>query len=290
MPPTTAERTGLNAIADAVEQTGTDGTPLRTLALELVALDRPPGWWQRMSQATAHTAKLHWQRLVQELQESREAMQLVNDAMRGKTLSDDEREKVRAQVLDLVRLVPASCIAAVNAAIPVPGAMLLTPWLLARLGLMPSKWREAYVLEQLQAECKRLRAAGHEQAARRVTAIYDGLLARTKTRERAHAAGRLLAQWDTNANGTLDSDERAAYLDELARIHALAHTRRARKAWFLELEGQVYGAMRLTHIERELAQQGEFGYLVCYDGKTGWVALTHVLEKNEPTFEISKTG
>ena len=54
----------------------------------------------------------------------------------------------------------AGILAAANSTFPVPGTGLLTPWLLQRLGLMPSRWREAHLLLQLFKDCCQVTAPG----------------------------------------------------------------------------------------------------------------------------------
>jgi hypothetical protein len=74
--------------------------------------------------------------LVTELRETGELGQLLAQAAAGKTLSAEERRKVKAQLVDLAKAVPALAIFAA------PGGMLLLP-LLARLlpfNVLPSSW------------------------------------------------------------------------------------------------------------------------------------------------------
>jgi hypothetical protein len=74
--------------------------------------------------------------LVTELRETGELTQLLAKAAAGHTLRDDERAKVKAQLIDLAKAVPALAIFAA------PGGMLLLP-LLAKLlpfNVLPSAW------------------------------------------------------------------------------------------------------------------------------------------------------
>jgi hypothetical protein len=75
--------------------------------------------------------------LVTEIRETGELGQLLAKAAAGNALTGDEKRKVRAQLIDLAKAVPALAIFAA------PGGMLLLP-LLAKLlpfSLMPSAWK-----------------------------------------------------------------------------------------------------------------------------------------------------
>ena len=74
------------------------------------------------------------------------------------------------------------------------------------------------------------------------------------------------------ARGNLD-DEREAYAREVARLRGLLPRFATRKRWFLEHEGEVFGAVRLGEIDVAAAA----GVLICFDGKSGWVALSDLL-------------
>jgi hypothetical protein len=74
--------------------------------------------------------------VVREIRETGELGQLLARAAAGNTLTADERRKVRSQLIDLAKAVPALAIFAA------PGGMLLLP-LLAKLlpfSLLPSAW------------------------------------------------------------------------------------------------------------------------------------------------------
>ena len=203
-----------------------------------------------------------------ELQESLALARLLRRRLGGHALSPAEREEVRAQLLDVVRIVPAGLVAFANYALPVPGTSVFTPWLLARMGLMPSRWREAHLLTQLQAEHDRLAAAGEQQAAQAVADLQHTLEEEAAVRERAALDQRLLRLWDQNSNGTWDPEERAAYAGAVAALHR--HDPALRR-WYLSLEGHVFGPLRLSDLDTEALL--EAGALVCFDGRSGWVAL-----------------
>ena len=247
---------------------------LRELSVELEILESPPGLFRRMTTRARELAASQWQHFVGELEESREAMALIRE--RGeRELTPEEREIVRDQLLDLVRLFPAGLIAAVNSALPVPGTSVLTPWLLVKLGLMPSRWRESHLLDQLRRQRELLAHTGHLDQAERIDEILLHIESEADQRELIRREAVLLTHWDSNRNGVWDEEELDAYTNEVAKIRELLVTHAARKRWFFELDGEVYGAARLSDLgDLEAASKS---LLICFDGKTGWVALEHVL-------------
>jgi hypothetical protein len=270
----------LSILADELDATGYDAHELRGLQDELDALERPPGLLTRMSQAAHHAAARHWRHFVDELGESKEAMGLIVARIQGGRLSPEDADKIRAQLVDLVKIFPAGLIAAANSAFPLPGTGLFTPWILCRLGLMPSRWREAHLLETLRRQRKRLLAQGRVAQAHVLEELEHEIEREAEMREHVARDTRLLSHWDANGNGTWDPSERLAYRRALERVRVLARRHATKKRWFLEMEGEIYGALRLS----ELFDDGEVrshldddDMLVCYDGKTGWVAMPHLL-------------
>ena len=196
----------------------------------------------------------------------------------GEVVSEAEADTVRAQLFDMIRVVPAAFIAVANAAIPIPGSSMVTPWLLHRLGFMPSRWREAHLIDQLTAEVERLNHAGLASEASALQAVATDIEACAVRRERVAIDAATLTYWDANNNGIWDDDERTAYADAVTRISQRWRTDFTRKRWFLLHEGVVIGPIRAS----EIASEPEPGLLICWDGLSGWVALTHVLKQLEP--------
>jgi hypothetical protein len=276
----------LAQLADQLDAEGYDAHELRDLQLEVEALERPPSLLTRMTSAAKQVAARHWKNFVGELGESKEAMEIIVARARGGAITAEDADKVRAQLLDLVRVFPAGLIAAANSAFPVPGTGIFTPWILQRLGLMPSRWRESHLLEELRKQRDQLRATGHGKEAD----LVEGLRARLEhdcdLREHAKEDAALLTHWDANKNGVWDPDEMVEYREELAKLRETAKRYYTRKHWFLDMEGEIYGAMRLSELVedpevREHLEDDEL--LVCFDGKTGWVALPDLLGR-EPRF------
>ncbi len=273
-------------LADQLDAEGYDAHELRELQLELDALDRPPSLFRRLTSAAKEVAARHWSNFVGELGESREAMAIIIARARGGNLSPEDADKVRSQLLDLVRVFPAGLIAAANSAFPIPGTGLFTPWILQRLGLMPSRWREAHLLEQLRKQRDVLRKNGHAREAQALEELRMRIEHECDLRDEARNGAALLTHWDANRNGQWDPQEMLEYRNELDKLRELARRFYTRKQWFLDMEGEIYGAMRLSELVEDPEVRDHLedeDLLVCFDGKTGWVALPDLLGR-EPRF------
>ena len=139
-------------LARDLEARGVQVDALLALQQELDVIETPPSLLGRVTQRVRRVASTQWKHVIGELQESQEVFGLLTRRVqKQQELTPAERDAIRCQILDLLRVVPAGLIAFANTALPVPGTGLLTPWLLARLGLMPSRWREAHLLARLDA-------------------------------------------------------------------------------------------------------------------------------------------
>jgi len=264
-----------------------DAREILELQVELEALDRPPSLFTRLTASARQAAADHWQNFVAELGESQEAMAIVIARACGREISPEDADKVRAQLLDLVRVFPAGLIAAANSAIPIPGTGIFTPWVLHRLGLMPSRWRESHLLGRLRTQSELLRKAGHAREALAVEELHTQLEKECDRRDQTRKDAAVLTHWDANKNGRWDPDEMQLYRTELERLREVAKRFYTRKLWFLDMQGEIYGAMRLSELveDPEIRDHLEDDdLLVCHDGKTGWVALPDLLGR-QPRFE-----
>jgi hypothetical protein len=174
----------------------------------------------------------------------------------------------------MFRLVPASIIAATNGTLPIPGTSLLTPILLQKLRLLPSRWREAHVLAELQRQAEQLRAAGRIEAAEEVEALQHELEHEADLRAEAAEQRWLLAHWDADGNGVLDEDELEIYRAEVSGLRRRVAERGPEKRWFVSYDGQVLGPLRFSEVQ---GLPDPVGVLVCFDGKSGWVALSDLV-------------
>lgn len=269
----------LEIIALRLEAKGQSSETLHALQEELDSLERPPGLISRVSAKATAVAKQQWAHVVGELQESAEAMALVRRSLAdNQRLTGAEADIVRTQMLDILRVVPASLIAAANAALPIPGTSVATPWLLNRLGMMPSRWREAHILSQLEKEIQRLNDAGHVEDAKALCQVKEEIEAEADTREQVEKDAAVLTFWDTNRNGRWDDDERAAYQEAVVSMSAKVTEYAERKNWFLLHEETVIGPLRLSTVERDKI---DASLLICWQGKSGWVALTDIYKHLE---------
>lgn len=281
------ETATIDRLARELSEDGYDTRALLEIRVEMELIDRPPSLVTRMTKAARQAASRHWGNLVGELSESKEAMGIIMARMKGADVSAAQRDKVRAQMLDLVKLFPAGLIAAANSAFPVPGTGLFTPWILSKLGLMPSRWREAHLLETLKKERDRLRATGHGEEADALEELRQQLQHDVEEKEQAARNATLLTHWDRNQNGAWDPDEIAEYTRELEKLRGVAMRHSHKKHWFLETEGEIFGPLRLSELSEDpdcCDHLHDDDLLICYDGKSGWVALPDLLGR-DPKFE-----
>jgi hypothetical protein len=160
----------MSRIAELVRELRAEGVEVGGLAEldeELDALERP-GVWDRMKDFASE----QWRRTLGEIDETADLMALVARAAGGEELPDEERTRMREQLEDVVRMVPASALTVGLKAIP--GGALVTPWVLTRLDLLPSHWREARLLDKLRDEADKLRDE-HPDAALRIDALRTHL-------------------------------------------------------------------------------------------------------------------
>ena len=260
----------LTVLSQQLIDDGIDPGSLESLQVELNAIQHPPGAINRATAALRKRASTQWRHVIGELKESVEAMRLVGKGLAQRGLSAEDRDTIRSQMVDLVKVVPAGMIAVANSALPVPGTSMFTPWILARLGLMPSRWREAHLLEQLRKESIRLREAGHTQAAEALIDLQEKLEEEADERERAQHTATLLTHWDANENGVWDEAELVAYQAAVSAMQAKRVRFSARRIWYLSHEGNVFGPIRLSELPFDSLKPG---LLICFDGRSGWVAI-----------------
>ena len=262
----------LDQLADELDSQGLDedARMLRDVQDELEEMESPPGLFSRVTAGLQRTADEQWSHVVGELQESKESWVLVrNRVATGEPLTPSQADAVKAQLADVFRVVPAGLLAVCNSAFPVPGTGVFTPWLLKRLGLLPSRWREAHALARLEAQHEHLLALGKVRCAARIDEIIQGLEQEIDAREEAEHSGALLTHWDANDNGVWDPEEQLAYEKAVLDLRATLSLKHSTKRWFLQLNAHVFGPVRLAEL---IDLQPEGALLVCYDGKSGWVA------------------
>ena len=269
----------LHALADELESEGVNVSSLRDLEREVNVAEAPPTVLGRLVHQTKASLAEHWRHALAEVRQSQQVMQLVGASVRGeKELSEEERAAIREQLLDVFRMVPAGVLVGTNAVLPVPGTSLVTPWVLLKLGLLPSRWREAYLLDRLRKQHEQLAQGGHDGAAQRLLDLHDRVESDARRREVVRTDAGLLTHWDHNANGLWDDDEREAYLSELFRMRGLVSANWTAKRWFVDYQHEVFGAVRLSVLAAQVPPTQDM--LVCFDGQSGWVSLRHLLGAN----------
>ncbi len=269
----------VDALADELEARGLDVADLRLVADELAVVQQPPGRLGRLLARLKGKLKQQWGHVRGELKETGEGLSILRARLdRKEKLTPEEREAVRAQVADLVRILPAGLFAAANAVLPIPGTSLLTPKLLQKMGLLPSRWREAHMLKTLQDQADSLRAGGLEAEAGEVEQLAGEIEAEADAREEVERNATLLAVWDKNENARWDDDEKTAYRAELLRTIGLADTRGVERRWYLRLEGRVMGPIALRSL-LDAPDGLDPNLLVCFGDRTAWVDFLDVARR-----------
>ena len=241
---------------------------LEVLDEELRAVEGP-GVFERL-QAFAET---QWDRALGELDESAELLGLITQAAGGEGLDHEERARVEEQLRDVVRMVPATALTVGLKAIP--GGTLVTPWVLRKLGLLPSRWREAHVLAALRDQAETLRAE-HPVAAQRIDVLRAQLT--EESEHRAVLQAELQAHWDADRDGLWDPEETAAYEQALRELQARRRKDGWSRGWYLACEDRLFGPTRLEElVDAELPP-----VLVSWEGEA-WVRLTDLLEAAHST-------
>jgi len=266
----------LEEIASRLEDMGHDAGELHDLQVELDMFDEIPSRWSRFSSRMKKLAKGQWSHLSGEFKESREALRITRAAMDEGKVSAEERAQVRAQLLDMLRLLPAGAIVFANAALPLPGTSVLTPAILKKLGLLPSRWREAHLLAHLQKETDRLRSEGLDEEADEIAEICLQIEEDGRNRLQVEMDTRLLAHWDQDGDGIWDPEEREAYDAALEHIVQKIGQQEDSRCWYLLEEEEVIGPIRESALPPAEACQK---VLICDSEKKLWVSLLQVFAK-----------
>jgi hypothetical protein len=136
---------------------------------------------------------LRW--VMQEIRETGELSVLLSRAARGQTLSADERKRMRAQLIDLAKAIPALAIFAA------PGGVLLLIFLAKVLpfSLLPSAFREQEEEEAGAAKAKDSAPAATEGGAGEPSAANAKQSAPAATKRAVGAAGAAKAKVSASA-------------------------------------------------------------------------------------------
>jgi hypothetical protein len=264
----------LEEISTRLEGLGHEAGELRDLQVELDMFDEIPSRWSRFSGRVKDFAKSQWALLSGEFKESREALRITRAAMSEGAVSEEERAQVRAQVLDMMRLLPAGAIVFANVVLPLPGTSVFTPKILKKLGLLPSRWREAHLLTHLQKEVNHLRSEGLDDEADKIAEICVQIEEDSRCRLQIEMDTRLLSHWDEDDDGEWDPEEREVYNAALEHVVQKIGKQGDSRCWYLLEEGEVIGPIR----ESSLPSPEEAGEVfICDSEERLWVSLSQVL-------------
>jgi hypothetical protein len=279
--PEVALRPALDRLVRDLDSHGVDSSRLRAMRDELDELDHPPGFFARLRRTVCDTVRRNWSHVVGEMQETAQLVSLVRKALSDgrSSLTAEEKSAARAQLADLFRMAPASAVFLALELFPIPGTAVFTPWVLIRLGLLPSRWREAHVLHGLRTEANELRTSDHPEEAEAVERLVEAVEEGCRRREKAAHDAALLTHWDFDGNGRWDPDELAAYEDALTHIVQAATSRSADKVWILRHSQYVFGPFRLSEV---LTVDTDVELLVCLERDTPWVDLRDLKSRLEP--------
>jgi hypothetical protein len=263
----------LHLLVEKLEAAGIDSRALKTLELEIEVNEKPPGFIGKAKQRLNKALLKQWANIVGEISETQEAFVILGEKIKRKErLTATESDRIRSQLSDLVKVLPAGIFAAANAALPIPGTSVLTPMLLSKMGLMPSRWRDAHMLETLRKETNRLREDGLDEVASELDSIKNEIEEEGLARELVYQSSGLLTHWDTNQNGVWDDDEKESYERELKRLRTVLSTKGAQNRWFVKCEKSIWGPFRIAEVVGGEVDLDET-LLVCFNGTSGWVSL-----------------
>lgn len=253
-------------IIKQLEAMGLDSAQIATVFDDIEQNKRP--WYKRLWSKGTHQV----QHLRAEAQETKQLAALLKKG--SKNLSPEEQAEVRAQLWDLFKVLPAGLIAGGNAILPIPGTSVFTPLLLAKAGLLPSRWREARILHQLQMEERRLREMGQDALANQLHEITEQVEHNADLR--AHQANDILHHWDANGNGQWDEEEIADY-NQVCQITKERLVSEAHCAnWFIQQNDLIFGPTEAKNLSA-CADHAWIRHYPSEEEATKWVRLSDVL-------------
>jgi len=213
----------------------------------------PAGLWGRVGGNLRSVASRQWELFLRELGQSRTLLSLLTRRVKGeiKHFSTEEESLVRAQLADVFRAIPATAMALA----PVPGAALITPFVLRRLGLLPSVWRHAHLLDRLERTARSLDEGGLAEEATRVRTTARRLEETERDREDRirtllrHPQLRVL--YDFDRDGVLGDEEWQAIKADRERLLELVRNHATSGGWYSSAGGEVQGPFTLADLLQE---------------------------------------
>lgn len=241
--------------------------------LELLS---PNGRVNELTQHLKDRAREQWKLIIGEAQETADLVELINKRiLSGERLSRDEQKQARAQVLDLMKLVPAGLIATMSALSPVPMTLAFTPVVLRKLGLLPSRWREAHVLETLREQAKHLENLGQSREASQISSIITQVEVQADVREANQSDALLLSYWNSEEHGALSEKDLNAYHFVVGTLRILKQSESNQRVWYLQNNDQILGPLRLDEISERTSRNSS--YLTCHERTLKWVKLSDII-------------
>lgn len=250
---------------------------------ELDLLTRPPSWYRRTLARLLVSATVHWERFVQELRETRSAFTLIDRRLRGEigTLTAEQRREIRSQIADILKTIPGSALFVGMFFLPVPGAQpVLTPIVLKRLGLLPSAWRESYLLAALRQTEARLRGRDRSDLADRLAVVTEqvehDVVEREQVRQFLETNPDFQILFEEDFDGHMSPTELDAAVAALRTVLDLARAHANEPRWYAFVGDTVVGPYRLDELDvPEIVEGG----LVSYERNGSWAPLEAVLER-----------
>ena len=254
-----------------------EASKLRETQQELNALVRPPGLVSELTENLKDKARCQWELVVGEVQETAELVELINRrVINGEKLTAQERKQAQEQILDIMKMVPAGMIATASALSPLPMTLAFTPVVLKKLGLLPSRWREAHVLETLKEQSARLQELGEAEHAEKIQHLAAEVKAQADAREVTGSTAKLLSYWNTNSQGPISTEDRNAYDFTVETLRTLRTSEAHRRAWYFQIDDEIFGPLPLAEVEKH--QPDNRSILVCHDRMLKWVQLTDIAQ------------
>ena len=249
-----------------LEENGVDTNEILHLEAAIQTTKKP------MHKRAIEILKANWKRVKGEISESKRLTMLLKKSQveGSSSLTTDEKKFVQEQLIDFFRIFPASLIAGVNAVLPIPGTGLLTPLILKKLGLLPSRWREANMLQTLQNTHLKLRSSGDTETLKLMEELQQDLDNEVEQRKVCD----LLVVWDANRNGIWDENEKITYQNELIRTLPYVQTFAKERSWFILHDGLVFGPSEFGNIPKDIPS-----ILVRFKDQTKWVDLRDLLHE-----------
>ena len=251
---------------------------LRNTQLNLELIEEPQGFFSNAVKAVKDALKVNIDQFFYEVDDTKEAFKKISQSLSNEEeISEQDREFIREQLIDLFKVVPASVIAIGNTAIPIPGAALLTPMILKKLNLLPSRWVEHSILENLKAQKDHLKNINQLEAAETVSELIEELNLKANLSERISDKCKLLSYWDEDNDNEWSEEELLKYNAELKRIKEIASTEAKTRTWYCQIHENLFGPCSIDLFFEDGAEI-PLDMLVSYKGETGWISMLDLVK------------